>query len=331
MMIGSHLRRSGPFPVLLALFAAIGLLASPAPAQTWPTARPIKMIIPFPPGGAADVTGRLFADALARQLNQTFVVENVAGAAGNIGATAAARSTPDGYTILFGADPIVGTPFVSKVSYDAIKDFTPVIHLTRQPIVLAVHPGTGIGGLADLVAQAKSGKQLTFGTTGAGTSQHLVAEWFARRAGIAMTHVPYRGGAPALNDAVAGHISMIVLGATPIIPHHKAGTLRAIGQSSRERAKSLPDVPTFKEAGFADIEYDQWFAVLVPAGTPADIVSRLNSEFRKALADPDVIARLAQHAQEPTGGSSKDLAAIMTAESEKYARLVKELGLAAQE
>jgi tripartite-type tricarboxylate transporter receptor subunit TctC len=331
MLTGTCLPVSRALAFLLALGAAVGMLASPAASQTWPAARPIKMIIPFPPGGAGDVTGRLFADALARQLNQTFVVENITGAAGNVGTTAAARSAPDGYTILFGADPIVGTPFVSKVSYDAIKDFAPVIHLTRQPIVLAVNPGTGISGLADLVAQAKAGKRLTFGTTGAGTSQHLVAEWFARRAGIAMTHVPYRGGAPALNDAVAGHISMIVLGSTPIIPQHRAGTLRAIGQSSRERAKSLPDVPTFKEAGFTDIEYDQWFAVLVPAGTPADIVSRLNSEFRKALADPDVIARLAQHAQEPTGGSPEDLAAIMKAESEKYARLVKELGIAAQE
>lgn len=330
-MAGSQLRLPMPLAWMLAFVAALMATMSPASAQGWPSARPIKMIIPFPPGGAGDVTGRLFADVVSRQLNQTFVVENITGAAGNVGTTAAARSTPDGYTILFGADPIVGTPFVSNVSYDAIKDFAPVIHLTRQPIVLAVNPSTGIGNLGDLVDQGKAGKRLTFGTTGAGTSQHLVAEWFARRAGIAMAHVPYRGGAPALNDAVAGHITMIVLGSTPIIPQHKAGTLRAIAQSSRERAKSLPDVPTFKEAGYAEIEYDQWFAVLVPAGTPADIVSRLNREFSKALANPGVIAKLAQHAQEPTGGSADDLAAIMKAEGDKFARLVKELGIKGQE
>ena len=311
------------------LAAAVALCAPPALSQTWPTARPIRMIIPFPPGGAGDVAGRLFANAVARQLNQTIIVENIAGAAGSVGTTTAARSAPDGYTILFGADPIIGTPFVSKVSYDPIKDFAPIIHLTRQPIVLAVYPGTGINSLADLVSQAKAGKALTFGTTGVGTSQHLVAEWFARRAGITLIHVPYRGGAPAMNDALAGHISMIVLGSTPIIPQHKAGGLKAIGQSTRERATQLRDVPTFKESGFPDIEYDQWFAVFAPAETPAEIVTRLNAEFRKALADPEVVTKLAQYAQEPTGGSPEDLAAIMKLESEKYGRLVKELGIAA--
>lgn len=313
--------------IAIAASTAAILLASPAFSQAWPTARPIKMIVPFPPGGAADVTGRLFAAALARQLNQSVVVENVSGAAGNVGATAVARSAPDGYTILLGADPIVGTPFVSKVYYDVIKDFAPVIHLTRQPIVLAAHPGTGINSLADLVAQAKAGKPLTFGTTGVGTGQHLVAEWFSLRAGIALTHVPYRGGAPALNDAIAGHISMISLGSTPIIPQHNAGALKAIGQSTRDRAKQLPDVPTFRESGFPDIELFQWLAMFAPAGTPADIVTRLNNEFSKALADPDVVAKLALHAQEPTGGSPDDFAAFLKLESEKYRRLVQELGI----
>lgn len=314
-------------PIAFAFAAAAILLGSPAFSQVWPTARPIKMIVPFPPGGAADVAGRLLAVALARQLNQSVVIENVTGAAGNVGTMAAARSAPDGYTILLGADPIVGTPVVSKVYYDVIKDFAPVIHLTRQPIVLAVHPGTGINSLADLVTQAKAGKPLTFGTTGVGTSQHLVAEWFARRAGIALTHVPYRGGAPALNDAIAGHISMIVLGSTPIIPQHNAGALKAVGQSTRDRAKQLSDVPTFRESGYPDIELFQWLAIFAPAGTPADIVTRLNAEFGKALADPDVVAKLAPHAQEPTGGSPDDFAAFLKSESEKYRRLVQELGV----
>ena len=248
----------------IALVAAIPLAAQ---AQEWPS-RPIRFIVPYPAGGSTDVGARVIADYLARSLGQQIVVENRSGGSGNIGFEAGARSAPDGYTVLIAPDQVTSAPHVFKVSFDPLKDFVPVIQLSRQPVVLAVHPKLGVGSVAELVALAKQRPGLSYATSGVGSQQHMTAEWFAQIAGIKLEHVPYRGGAQAINDLVAGHVMIGSLGSTPLIPHYKAGTLRLIAQTTAARSPSLPDVPTYEQAGIK-LVLDQWLGVFVPAGNAA--------------------------------------------------------------
>jgi tripartite-type tricarboxylate transporter receptor subunit TctC len=306
------------------------IAGAPAVAQSWPSERQIRVVVPFPAGGAADAVARIVTEFAGRSLKQSFVVENVGGAGGNIGAANVAKSAPDGYTVLITGDPVASSPHISKVTYDVAKDLRPVIQLTRQPVVLAVHPSLGASTLAELIANAKSKGDLSYGTGGAGTSHHILGAWFAKQAGVTLAHVPYRGGGPAINDLLAGHIKIGSLGSTPIVPLHKAGTIKALAQSTKARAPSLPDVPTFAEAGFPDLVLDQWLAVFIAAGTPTDIVDRLNAEFNKALADPDVKTKLAASALEPVGGPPAALGQLVASDFEKYGRLVKELGIQMQ-
>ena len=232
--------RSHFLVALLALAAA----SLPAPAQEWPS-RPIRFIVPYPAGGSTDVGARVIADYLARSLGQQIIVENRSGGSGNIGFEAGARSAPDGYTVLIAPDQVTSAPHVFKVSFDPLKDLAPVIQLSRQPVVLAVHPKLGVGSLAELVALAKQRPGLSYATSGVGSQQHMTAEWFAQIAGIKLEHVPYRGGAQAINDLVAGHVMIGSLGSTPLIPHYKAGALRLLAQTTAARSPSLPDVPTY--------------------------------------------------------------------------------------
>ena len=205
----------------------------------------------------------------------------------------------------------------------------PVIQVSRQPVVLAVHPKLGVSSIAELVALAKQRPGLSYATSGVGSQQHMAVEWFARLAGIKLEHVPYRGGAQAINDLVAGHVMIGSLGSTPLIPHYKAGTLRLLAQTTADRSPSLPDVPTYQQAGINELVLDQWLGVLVPAGTPAAIVARLNSEIGKALGDPAVRDGLLKSAQEPVGGSAEEFARLVRDDYAKYERLVKELNIKA--
>jgi tripartite-type tricarboxylate transporter receptor subunit TctC len=302
-----------------------------AHAQDWPT-KPVRMIVPFAAGGSTDVAARLIAEYLTRAFGQQVFVENRTGANGVIGIEAAAKSDPDGYTVLITADAIASNPHVYKVNYDALKDLAPVIQLSRQPIVLAVHPSLGVKTLPELVALAKRQPGIRYGTgSGVGSSQHMVVQWFAQLAGIELEQVPYRGGGQAINDLVAGHVQLGSLGSTPLIPHYKAGKLLLLAQTTEARSQSLPDIPTFQEAGIQGLIMDQWLGALVPAGTPAAIIARLNTEIAKALADPAIKTNLTNSAQEPIGGSAESFARLMRDDFAKYERLVRDLKIKAQQ
>jgi tripartite-type tricarboxylate transporter receptor subunit TctC len=313
---------------VLAALAVLGAMAPlPSHAQQWPN-RPIRMIVPFAAGGSTDVAARLVGEHLSRSLGQQVYVENRTGANGNIGIEAAAKSEPDGYTILIAPDAIASNPHVYKVNYDALKDLAPVIQLSRQPIVLAAHPSLGVSTLAELVTLVKAQPGLRYATgSGFGSSQHMVTQWFARIAGIELEQVSYRGGGQAINDLIAGHVKLGALGSTPLIPHYRAGSLRLLAQTTAARSASLPDVPTFQEAGIKGLVLDQWLGAFVPAGTPPAISHRLNAEIGKALAEPAIRDNLLASAQQPVGGSANDFARLVRDDVEKYARLVKELGI----
>jgi tripartite-type tricarboxylate transporter receptor subunit TctC len=208
-----------------------------------------------------------------------------------------------------------------------MKDFTPVIQLTRQPIVLAVHPSTGVSTLAELIALVKTKPGMGYATSGTGSGQHMVGEWLAKLAGIQLTHIPYKGGGQAIVDLVGGQVQIGSLGSSPVIPHYKAGKLRILAQTTATRAPSLPEVPTYEQAGMKGLVLDQWLGLLVPAGTPAEAVKRLNAEVDKALALPAMRERFAQAALEGVGGSPEQFARLYREDFEKYRRLVKELNI----
>jgi tripartite-type tricarboxylate transporter receptor subunit TctC len=300
-----------------------------AHAQDWPN-RPVRMIVPFPAGGSTDVAARLIGEYLTRALGQQVYVENRTGANGVIGTEAAAKSDPDGYTILVAPDAIASNPHVYKVNYDALKEFTAVIQISRQPIVLAVHPSLGVKTIAELVALARRQPGIRYGTgSGVGSSQHMVTQWFAQLAGVELEQVPYRGGGQAINDLIAGHIMLGSLGSTPLIPHYRSGKLLLLAQTTEARSQSLPDVPTYQEAGIKGLVLDQWLGVFVPTGTPPAIVARLNSEVGKALADPEIKAVLINSAQDPIGGNAEAFGRLVREDFLKYERLVKELNIKA--
>jgi tripartite-type tricarboxylate transporter receptor subunit TctC len=317
------------FRTLLAMvLLSAGLQSAGAqPSQDWPN-RPVRLIVPFAAGGSTDVAARLVGDYLSRATGQQFFVENRAGANGVIGMDAAARSEPDAYTVLVTADAVASNPHVYKVGHDPLKDLVPVIQLSRQPVVLAVHPSLGVSTLAELVALVKKEPGLRYATgSGQGSPQHMVVQWFAKLAGIEVEQVAYRGGGAAINDLIAGHVKLGSLGSTPLMPHYKAGALRLLAQTTAARSQSLPEVPTFEEAGFKGLVLDQWLGVLVPAGTPPAIVARLNADIGKALADPTIRANLVQSAQEPIGGTPEAFGVRVREDFEKYGRLVQELNI----
>jgi len=307
--------------------AIILLVASAVHAQGWP-AKPIRWIVPYPPGGSTDIAARPLAERVGQALGgHSGIVENRAGAGGNIGFEAAAKSAPDGYTLVVAPDAIASNPHLYKISWDPFRDFVPVIQLSRQPVVLAVHPSLGVSNVAELVAAAKRKPGLGFATSGAGSQQHMTAEWFAKLAAIQLTHVPYKGGGQAITDLVGGQIQIGSLGSSPLIPHYKAGKLKLIAQSTAARAPSLPEVPTYVESGYQGLVIEQWLGVFMPAGTPAEIVARLNAEIGKALAEAAIRERYAKAAMEPVGGSAADMARQLRGDYDKYGRLIKDLNI----
>ncbi|NVO17817.1 MAG: tripartite tricarboxylate transporter substrate binding protein [Rhodoplanes sp.] len=315
--------------VTLLVGLSAGPFAAPVAAEEWPN-RAIRFIVPFPAGGSTDIAARLVANKISLTLGQQVVVENKTGAAGNIGFEAAAKSPADGYTVLIAPDSLASAAHVFQLGIDPRKDFVPVIELTRQPVVLAVNPSLGVGSVAELVALAKKQPGMSYATSGVGSQQHMVAEWFAKLAGIKLEHVPYRGGGQAINDLIAGHIKIGSLGSSPVIPHAKAGTLKILAQSTARRSPGLEDVPTYTEAGIA-LELDQWVGAFVPAGTPPVVVARLDAEIAKALADPEVRDGFLQSGQEPVVGTSgAEFAKLFQDEYAKYQRLVTELNLKVQ-
>jgi tripartite-type tricarboxylate transporter receptor subunit TctC len=301
-----------------------------AHAQAYPT-KPIRLVVPFPAGGSTDVGARLIAESLSRAFGQQVYVENKSGANGTIGIEDAAKSAPDGYTVLVTTDSVASNPHVFHTNVDPSKDLLPIIQLSRQPIVLAAHPSLGVNSLAELIALAKKQPGLPYATgSGVGSAQHMAVQWFAQIAGIRLEQVPYRGGGQAINDLLGGHVKLGSLGSTPLISHYKAGTLRLLAQTSKTRSQSLPDVPTYEEAGIKGLVLDQWLGVFAPARTPPAIIERLNSEIGKAVADPGVRKNFLDSAQEPIGGTADQFAQLVREDYARYGRLVKDLNIKAE-
>jgi tripartite-type tricarboxylate transporter receptor subunit TctC len=308
-----------------------GLTQRAAAADQGYPVRPIRLVVPFPAGGSTDVGARLIADNLSRAFGQQVFVENKSGANGTIGMAEVAKSPPDGYTILVTTDSVATNPHVFHNSIDPTTNLAAIIQLSRQPIVLAAHPSLGVSSIAELVALAKQKPGLPYATgSGLGSAQHMAVQWFAEIAGIKLEQIPYRGGATAINDLLGGHVKLGSLGSTPLIPHYKAGTLRLLAQTTRERSPGLPDVPTFEEAGIKGLVLDQWLGVFAPQGTPSAIVERLNSEINKMLADPAVRKSFVDSAMEPVGGSPAQFADLVRDDHATFGRLVKVLNIKAE-
>jgi tripartite-type tricarboxylate transporter receptor subunit TctC len=316
--------------LLLAPFAS--LLASRAHAQDYPAGQ-IRIIAPAPPGSPRDLRARWVAEQLGPALDRTVIVDNRAGAGGNIGMEAAARSAPDGRTlVIVDNGTLAQNPHIyEKPGYDARKDFAPVIALLDGALVLAVPTGSPAMTVAELVreAKAKPGK-LSYGSSGIGTPPHLAAELFTRTAGIDALHVPYKGAPPAIQDLVAGRLDFIVDGGALLQPLIAAGKLRALAVTGTKRMDSLPDVPTMAEAGQPGATYESWMGIAVPAGTPAPLIERLNRELARALATEQAKAWFRNQGATVAGGSSADFARRVAADYEKWGKVIEAAGIKAQ-
>jgi tripartite-type tricarboxylate transporter receptor subunit TctC len=309
--------------------ALSGGLASPLTALAqdgWPN-RPVKFIVPLAPGGGIDFIARTVGEYISRNIGQQVVVENRTGAGGTIGMDLAMKSPPDGYTVLITNDNAASAPHIMNLPHDYTKELVPVINLAWQPQVLAAHPSINVGSMEELIKYAKSTSGLGYASSGVGSNQHVLGEWFKRDSGLKLDHVPYRGAGQAINDLIAGHVKLAWLGPTAMVPHYKAGKLRFIAQSSSKRAKVIPEIPTLVDLGFKGLVLEAWYAAFVPKGTPPAIVARLNAEIAKALSDPAMQETFTRGSMEPTGGTPEALGKVARDDSAKYARLVKELGV----
>ncbi len=312
--------------------AALALATSPvAWAQAYPV-RSVRAIVPFAPGGATDIIARLILQKLSEQLGQQFYVEHIAGASGNIGVGQAARAAPDGYTLLFAFSSYVTNPFIfDKVPYNPQKDFEPVTLAVTSPAVMSVNPSLPALSVKELVAliRAQPGKY-TFASGGTGTQPHLVGEQFRLALGLDLVHVPYNGGGPALASMIAGHTPIGFSTLSPAVPHIAEGKLRALAVTSKKRMRILPDVQTMAEAGHPEIEGDTWVGVLVPAGTPGQVVTTLNREIVKALNLPPIRERLELLGYEIVGSGPEAYGAQISAELAKWAEVIRAAGVKAQ-
>jgi tripartite-type tricarboxylate transporter receptor subunit TctC len=311
-----------------ALGALVTCIAFGALAQGYPN-RSIRLVVPFPAAGTTDILARAVAQKLTESLGQSVVVDNRPGAAGNIGSDLVAKSSPDGYTLLMGT---VGTHAInpslySKMPYDHLKDFVPVVLVAGVPNVLVVNPALPINSVADLIKLAKDKPgTINFASSGSGTSIHLSGELFKTMAGVDMTHVPYKGSAPALTDLMGGQVQIMFDNLPSSLAQIKAGKLRAVAVTSMNRAPALPNVPTINESGLPGFEASSWFGVLAPAGTPAPIVARINAEVNKWLQSADAREKLLGQGAEAAGGSPEQFATFIRAETEKWAKVVKASG-----
>ena len=308
----------------LASFAALAQSA----ADKYPE-RTIRIVVPFAPGGSVDTLGRLLAQRMQEGWGQTVVVENRPGAANMIGTQAVATAPPDGYTLLIAVSTHSTNPALqTKVPYDGIKDFEPIAMLARTPVVLYAHPSFPATDLKSLIAigKAKSHK-LNFGSGGVGTMTHLVGEVLKIDADIEMLHIVYRGGTPAMNDLLAGHLPLQFATVAQALPQYKAGQLRALGISSAERYPSVPEIPTFKEQGI-DLVANEWYGLLAPAGTPKPIIDKLNAEMKRIMVLPGMGDRLA--AIELMSTSPEELTAHIRSETERWGAVIRKLGLRAE-
>jgi tripartite-type tricarboxylate transporter receptor subunit TctC len=308
-----------------AVFLCWAIFAVPALAQSYP-AKPIRLVVPFPPGGPADILARTIGQHLSDRWGQQVFIDNRAGAGGNIGSDIVAKAPPDGYTLLLG---FVGTHAINaslygNMPYDNVKDFEPVSLIAMVTIILVTHPSVPANSVNELVALAKTkSRELTFGSPGNGTPQHLAGELFNAMAKVKMQHVPYKGAVPALQDLLGGRISMIFSSMPPALPHVLSGKIKALAVTSAKRSPVTPDVPTLAEAGLPGYEVINWYGVLGPAGLPKDIVAKLNGEVHRILTLPDVKERLASQGAEVLTSTPQEFGIFIKSETEKWAKVVQ--------
>ncbi|MFC3124217.1 tripartite tricarboxylate transporter substrate binding protein [Pseudoroseomonas globiformis] len=320
----SRLNRRTLLAAVAAWPAAGAALAQPV----WPT-RTLRMVVPFPPGGPTDIVARVLAERMGRELGQAVVVENRAGANGSIGNEAVARAEPDGHTVLYNTSSIALAPALYKhLPYDVLRDLAPVSQTASIPLVLAVTPSLPVRDLGGFVAYLRDRPgALSYGSAGSGNVTHLAAYFLLRSQGLEAVHVPYRGSAPALVDAVAGQVQFLTDTVNSALPLIREGRLRALAVTSRQRIAPLPGVPTVAEALIPDFEVGAWQGMMVPAGTPGPVVRRLHDAVLKALADNDVRAKLAEQGTEPIGTSPEEYGRILRAEMERWGRVIAESGV----
>ena len=318
----NRLRRQ--FLQVAVVAAALPTLSRFALAQAYPT-RPVRVIVPFGAGGNADVFGRIIAQNLSERLGEQFYVENVSGAGGNIGVGRAALAAPDGYTILVTPPSYVINPALyAKIPYDARKSFDPVTLAVSTTVVLASHPSVPAQTLKDLIALIKNNpSKYNYATAGVGSPGHMVGEMLRQSLGLDLVHIPYNSAGLAIGSTVAGHTPICLAAPAPIVPQVKDGNLRALAVAYKTRLKALADVPTMAEAGYPDIEFDNWFGVLVPAGTPGEIIAHLNREIIQSMALPAVKMSLVTLGFDPVGSTPEEFAKQIEIELEKWAKVIR--------
>jgi tripartite-type tricarboxylate transporter receptor subunit TctC len=311
------------------LFAALSLMsaAGGALAQDYPN-KPVRVVIPWPPGGSNDIVGRIVLQKVGENLGQQFVIDNRAGAAGSIGAEVVAKAPADGYTLMVHSTTHVGNASMyKKLPYDTLRDFAGVALMAAQPGALTAHPALPVKSVPEFIALAKSKPgQINYSSSGNGSAPHLSMALFISMTGIKLVHIPYKGGAPQVTALVSGETQASLATVSTVLTHIHSGRLRPLGVSSSSRSGALPDVPTIAEAGVPGYEMNPWIGVFAPAGTPKDIINRLNSEINKALKHPDVSQSLANQALDAWSGTPEEFDARIKADYDKYAKLIKLTG-----
>jgi tripartite-type tricarboxylate transporter receptor subunit TctC len=316
--------------VLLWVFFIAAFFPMTAAAETYPN-KPLRLIVPFPPGGSNDVVGRLIAVQLSTRLDKPVIVENQGGAGGLIGTEMAARSQPDGYTLLLVSVAYAFIPAIYKLPYDPATAFAPVAILGAGPVVIAVTSKLPVNSVKELIALAKEKPgELNYATAGVGSFQHLASELFKLQAGVDIVHIPFKGGGPAMMDVIAGNTQIAIGSLVQMLPQIKAGKLKALGVGSAKRIAALPELPTISEAGVPGYEVTNWWGIVVPAGTPRPVIDRLHQELTAVVSSTETKQRFETEGAEPLSMSPDEFGRFIAAETVKWARVVKDAGIRAE-
>jgi len=328
MVLARSRRGVGLLAVLVVTLSCAGIVSAQEPYPS----RPVRIIVPVPPGAGNDILARILADRLAERMGQRFLVENRPGGGGLLGAELAARAAPDGHTITVQPNALVIAPsMVSRSPVDPVRDFAPVVLVASVPMLLAVNPAIGVSTVREFIAHVRSSARgVDFASAGTGSPQHLIGEIFRRAAAIELVHVPYRGGAPAVADAVAGHLKVIVMGLPGIAAPLKSGALIPVAVAAQSRSPQLPDVPTFAEAGIPGVDVEGWFGILAPALTPASVIDRLNKEINAVIASADGRKRLIESGYDIIGGTAEAFAHVIRRDYERFGKIITEAGIKAE-
>ena len=318
--------------ITLAAIASITLASGAALAQSWPS-RPVTMVVSYPAGGDTDAIARMYAEKLSARLGQQVLVDNRPGASGTIGNVAVAKAPADGYTLLFTPSTFPIAPYVLKkgtgASYDSVKDFTPISLTGSIPLLLVTSPNSGLKDMKNVLAEAKAGKPMTYASPGTGSPMHIAGEMLNQAAGVKLTHVPYRGVAPAVNDALGGHVSVAFVTPGAVAGHLIAGKLVPLAVAERQRSPLLPNVPTLIELGYPSLDVSAWMGLLGPKGMPAEIVRTLNGHMNEIVHMPDIVSRMAALGASPIGGEPALLAKQIEADEVRFSKIIKDFGIQA--